>query len=296
MNKFGIVLLIFIFPLCVNAQEFSYGFKVGLNFSTLLADSEVDANGIEVENFEYNSGFHVGAAVIYRITDLVGVRGEFLFNQRGVKHTYDGQGFQIFMDDQGDRVLSSVGERRVFLETVNSYIDIPLTAYYKIGGKLEVYGGVDVGFLVGSSGVGEYKYSSTDVPGFPDVNETFELDYNYFGDKPASETTIDPSADMVTISNNTRSIVIPEKLGAYYLDYPEKDGSFYNIIDFGLVGGIAFYINSGLFISGTANYSLTDATNDFYDISRVSSNGLDYISRNDKDTNLSFQTSIGFSF
>lgn len=295
MNRFKIVLLLCVFAISLNAQGFSYGFKVGLNFSTLLADSEVDANGNEVENFDYNSGFHVGAAVIYRFTDLVGVRGEFLFNQRGVKYTYDGPSFQVFTDNLGNEILSENGNRRFFLETVNSYIDIPLTAYYKIGGKLEVYGGVDVGFLVGSSGVGEYIYTG-EIPGFPDADEVFELDFRYYSDDIAANTPIDENTEVVTIMNNTRSITIPQKLGAYYLDYDEKEGSFYNIIDFGLTGGLAYFINSGLFISGTANYSLTDATNNFYDISRVESNGTENISRNDKDTNLSFQVSIGFSF
>jgi len=55
-------------------------------------------------------------------------------------------------------------------------------------------------------------------------------------------------------------------------------------------------LSSGLFVSGTVNYGLKDVTNNFYDISRVESNGLEYISREDKDTNLSIQASIGFSF
>ncbi len=296
MNRFSVLFLMLVFSVSLNAQEFSYGFKVGLNFSTLLADSEMDADGNSLETFDYNSGFHVGAAVIYRFTDLVGVKAELLFNQRGVKYAYDGSSFQIFTDDQDNQILST-GNRKFFLETVNSYIDIPLTAYYKIGSKLEVYGGVDIGFLVGSSGVGEYTYTSSNVPGFPDVDEVFELDYNYYGDDIAANTPIDAmNTDVVTIANNTRTITIPEKLGAYYLDYDEKDGSFYNVLDFGLTGGLAFYINSGLYISGTANYSLTDATNNFYDVSRTESNGLEYISRDDKDTNLSFQASIGFSF
>lgn len=295
MNRFGLALTTLFLVATLQAQEFSYGFKVGLNFSTLMADSEKDASGNDLETFDYNSGFHVGAAFIYRITDLVGVRAELLFNQRGVKYAYEGTSFQFFDNDLGDRVVARNGNRRFFLETVNSYIDIPLTAYYKIGQKLEIYGGVDVGFLVGSSAVGEFSYTG-EVPGFPNINETFELDFNYFGDESAADSPIAEGTEVFTLMNNARSITIPRRLGAYYLDYPEKDGSFYNIIDFGLTGGVAFYINSGLFISGTLNYGLVDATNDFYDVSRVEADGDQYIPRNDKDSNLSIQTSIGFSF
>ena len=295
MNRFGITLLLSCFSLVLTAQEFAYGFKVGLNFSTLVADSELGPNGAELENFDYNTGFHVGAQFIYRFTDLVGVRGELLYNQKGVKYGYDGQGFQIFTDDQGTRVLSSNGQRQFFVEVVNSYISLPFTAYYKLGEKIEFFGGASVSFLVGSSGVGSYTYTG-EIPGFPDIDQLFELDYNYYGDEAAANTTIGEGTPVVTLSNNSRTITIPEQLGAYYLDYPEKDGSFYKVIDLGLTGGLAFYINSGLFISGTVNYGLTDATNNFYDISRTETNGLEYISRDDKDTNLSFMASIGFAF
>lgn len=296
INRIGFVLLFCLFAMMGTAQEFAYGFKVGLNFSTLQADSEMDANGNSLETFDYNSGFHVGAAFIYRITDLVGVKGEFLFNQKGVKYAYDGPSFQIFTDDLGNQILSeNNASRTMFLEVVNSYIDIPITAYYKFGDKIEIYGGFDVGFLVGSSAVGELTYRG-EIPGFPNVDEVFELDFNYFGNEPASPSDITENTEIAEIKNNNRTIAIPRKLGAYYLDYPEKDGSYYNIIDVGLTGGLAFYINSGLFVSGTVNYGLTDATNNFYDISRLESNGLEYISRSDKDTNLSFMASIGFAF
>jgi len=195
MNRFGIVLLLSIFSISIQAQEFAYGFKVGLNFSTLLADSEKDASGNDLETFDYNSGFHVGAAVIYRFTDLVGVRGEFLFSQRGVKYAYDGASFQVFTDNLGTQILSQNGTRRFFLETVNSYIDIPLTAYYKIGEKIEIYGGIDVGFLVGSSAVGEYTYTG-EIPGFPDVDEVFELDYRYYSDDIAANVVIDENTNV----------------------------------------------------------------------------------------------------
>lgn len=295
MNRFRIIVLLMMTTFCLQAQEFAYGFKVGLNFSTLQADSELDANGAALETFDYNTGFHVGAAFIYRFTDLVGVRGELLYNQKGVKYGFDGQSFQIFRDDQNNQVLATNGRRQYFVEIVNSYISIPLTSYYKIGEKLEIFGGVDISFLVGSSGVGSYTYTG-EVPGFPDIDQLFELDYNYYGDDIAANTIINESAPVVTLMNNSRSITVPEKLGAYYLDYPEKDGSFFNVLDFGLTGGLSFYINSGLFVSGTVNYGLVDATNNFYDISRTETNGLEYISRDDTDTNLSFMASVGFAF
>lgn len=296
MNRLGIVLLVSVFTISLQAQEFAYGFKVGLNFSTLRADSEMDMNGNELETFNYSSGFHVGAAFIYRITDLVGVRGELLYNQKGLEYGYDGTGFQLFIDSEGDEVLSRNGDRKYFLDVSNSYIDIPISAYYKIGEKLEVYGGIYASILVASTAEGTFSYAGA-VPGFPDINEEFTLEYQYFGDTPLFPGGVTNTTENdVVLANNTRNITIPRQLGAYDLDFTEKDGSFYNILDFGLTGGLAFYINSGLFLSGTVNYGLVDTTNDFYDISRTETNGNEYISRADKDTNLSIQASIGFSF
>ena len=80
------------------------------------------------------------------------------------------------------------------------------------------------------------------------------------------------------------------------MDYPEKSGNFYNGFDLGVTGGFSFFLNGGLFIMLSGNYGLVDATNDFYDISRYESDGLEYIPRNDKDYNVSLQASVGFSF
>lgn len=271
------------------AQELSYGFKVGLNFSTIKGPSEED-----LESFDYNSGFHVGGGVIYKITDRFGVKGEILFSQKGVKYGYDGPSAQLFTEDDGDKVLGT-GTRRMQLNVSNSYIELPFTAYAKITERIEVFGGANINFLVGTSAVGEYVFSGA-IPDNPAVDIIVELDHSYFKDKVASPDDITADTEVIKIPNGIDELTIPKRVGAYYLDFPEKDGSFYNIIDLGLHAGVAYYLNGGLYLGVTVNYGLLDATNDFYDISKVSTDGLEYISRSDKDTNLSFQTSVGFSF
>ncbi len=150
-------------------------------------------------------------------------------------------------------------------------------------------------FLVGSTAVGEFTYEGS-LPGNPDISFVQNLDHTYFKDGPASPDDIDEFTEVIIFANALDVIRFPETVGAYYMDFPEKDGGYYNIMDFGIHGGFNFFLNGGLFLGFTANYGLVDVTNNFYDISRKDTNGQEYISRSDKDNSLSFQASVGFSF
>jgi hypothetical protein len=55
-------------------------------------------------------------------------------------------------------------------------------------------------------------------------------------------------------------------------------------------------LNGGLYFSATATYGLIDVTNSDLDFSYVDIDGFDFKTRDDKDNNLSFQFSLGFSF
>ncbi len=294
MKRIVLQLFFVCLTLSVFGQELSYGFRVGLNFGTLRGPSEQGAQG-DLENFNFNSGFHVGGGLIYKFTDQFGIKGEILFSQRGVEYGYDGEGVQIFREADGDPVLG-VGNRLSFIDVTNSYIELPFTAYFRFANqKLEISAGANINFLVGSSGFGEYTFTGA-IPNNPEVEATFELDHSYFRDKLAQDVTIDSNTELVEIANGLNTIQIPRTIGAYYLDYDEKDGKYYNIMDLGLHAGAAFYLNGGLYVGVTFNFGLLDVTNDFYDISRTEVEDFEYVSREDKDTNFTIQTSVGFSF
>ena len=57
--------------------EFSGGFKAGLNFSNIDGPLENDS-----ESFSVNTGFHIGATVMYSFTDAIGVKGELMYSQK----------------------------------------------------------------------------------------------------------------------------------------------------------------------------------------------------------------------
>ena len=77
----------------------------------------------------------------------------------------------------------------------------------------------------------------------------------------------------------------------------EKDGDKYNVFDFGLTGGVSYYINSGLFFAIRMSYGLTDTTNDKMDVSlRSLTDDNRFIYTNDKDHHFGTEFSIGFRF
>ncbi len=271
------------------SQEFGYGFKAGLNFNSFNSDSETDAAGKELETFSGNTGFHVGAIFTWKATELMGLRGELLFSQKGGRRKFNGPSYYTLTASDGS-VFNTTGTREQRLNVTNAYIDIPLMGYYKPVQWLELFAGGNIGFLVSSTAVGELKYSEgridqSTVPAFD-----YELDFNYYSDDAGSFTA---SEELIQVKGIDVALI--ETAGAY-AEFDEDRGKLYKTIDAGLVGGLSLFFNKGLFISGRLNYGLSDITKSEADVSLVSQNNGAFIARDDKDRNFSIQASIGFSF
>ncbi len=276
------------------AQETGYGFEVGLNFSRFLSDSELDANGNELESFETVSGFHIGGGLVLKFTDNFGMKTHILFSQMGGKNIYNGEAIHLFRAEDGTFV-KAFGIRKEILNITNSYIDIPVMGYAKIGSKIEVSAGLNFSLLVGSIADGLLEFDGLTENANP-VNLSINLDYNYGNDDGFSETDISQRIDNIELLLDGKQVILPAVAPAYYLDYAETGSSFYKRIDVGLKGRVAFFLSQGLFLGFTANYGFLDTTNDNFNYSRTSVTGDAYDLRNDKDTNLSLQGSVGFSF
>ncbi len=281
-----VVALFFTWSENMNAQELSYGFRVGLNVSSLNGDTEPG------ESYSTNTGFHVGGGVRFEITDLFGIRTEIVFTQKGTKRTFDGQGPFVFKGPNG-KILTN-GNKSVSLNISNAYLEIPIMAYGKIGKKLEVFGGGYAGFLVGSTASGELVYTDGRVEGNNNIIDPLNLtlDYNY--NKQDAGELID-GAENISLQVAGEMVEIPNTLSAFY-DLDSKKGKPYKVFDAGLSAGAAFFLNGGLYFSAIANYGLIDVTNSDLDFSNTEITGFDFNTRDDKDNNLSFQFSLGFSF
>ena len=273
--------LLVCFQLSVQAQSgLSYGFKAGLSSNTLRGPLD------EGERFVGNVGFHLGIIVKYPITDIFGIKGEFVYSQKGTKYFYNGP--SQFYVQQASNPFIMQGTRDLNLNVANDYLDFPIMAYATIG-RFEFSAGVNLGLLVGSTGGGQLKITGTDPVSEP---FTLNLDHRYYGDK-AREAL--PISNTIVVDVSGQQIVLPTLLGAYY-EYETKDASLYKFLDVGVNGGFSIFLNEGLYLGFRVNFGLTDVTHGDADISFRSFEGNAPILQNDKDKQTSYQFSLGFSF
>jgi Outer membrane protein beta-barrel domain len=262
------------------AQDFSFGFKTGLNFSEIKGDPEEGTNA--TETFDRNLGFHFGATFAWHITEMMGLKGELMYSQKGTRRNFEGDSYYNFLTPNNEAVRVT-GVRKQELNITNSYLDLPVTFFVKPFSRFEIYGGASIGVLV------------KDDAGSSASPNTFEheLDFSYFSNEPG-EMTYDEPASTVRIKNE--EVPYPQTAGAYYESLEDR-GRPYKGIDLGLVGGVSVYLSKSLYVSGRINYGLLDITKSKADVSlsKLDENN-EFISRNDDDRNVSLQASIGFSF
>lgn len=292
MNRLSLVFLALAILGCSSlaAQEFSGGFRAGINFATIDGPLETDDSGNVLEEYKLSTGFHVGATANLKFNDYFGLRSELLYSQKGAEYDYNGQSFWILYTE-ADEPVYATGSRSTSLSITNSYIDIPFMAVGRLG-RVELSGGLNLGFLVSSRGSGELSFTGQTAAGFAVDPFTIALEFNYFDDT-FQRTDID---DVELRDIGGKTVVIPKTLTANFQEL-EGDQKLFNTIDLGLIGGLAFFLNQGLYAGLRVNYGLSDLTKTERDASRKALDGSNnLIFRDDKDRNLILQASIGFSF
>ncbi len=271
-------------------EKLGYGFRAGASISTFHGPSETGANGESLESWSNAKGFHIGAAVSYKFTDLFGARAEFVFSQRGTIYDFKGPSYyELGRWTINHKTIG--GTRSQTLNVSNAYIDIPLMVYYKIG-MFELSGGLNSALLIASTAGGSTDFEGTSSLGNPITPFEVGLNHNYKKDKAkgASEETFEVSVD------GSFPYTVPETVYAYY-EFPEKDKNLYKTLDFGIVGCVSIFLNEGLFFSARYVHGLGDVDENQYDISLKSLNpDGSFIQRADKNTSRSWQFSVGFSF
>jgi hypothetical protein len=275
-----------IFAFGLQAQgEFSGGFKTGLNFNSF--DGPLEAG----ESYGNNVGFHIGATFLYSVTDLFGLKGELLYSQKGSQYNYEGDSYFVFYTTSGENRIFANGRRQNDISVANSYIDIPLMVYYRIG-PVELEAGVNAAVMIGSVGSGGITFSGSTPQGATIAEFTTTAEYSYYRD----ESGLASIRSSENINLGVENFLLPTEIGAYY-EGPNNDTKRFNRLDFGLNAGIAFFLNQGLYIGGRLNYGLADITRTEQDIDyRELGPDNEYITRDDMDRNLSIQASVGFRF
>lgn len=123
----------------LHAQGFTGGFKAGLNYGTIrLGNVETNADGVELESVRGNTGFFIGAIVSYGITDRIGVTADILYNQKGGRYLFEGEGYAIFTSAETENRYLFRGQKRENLNITHSFIDIPVQFYADLFSRKQV--------------------------------------------------------------------------------------------------------------------------------------------------------------
>lgn len=300
-----IAFLLSIAHFSTQAQDIGGGFKVGLNNSKIYGASEVGADGSDLEEFKFLTGFHVGGLVQLKMSNRYGFQAEVLYMQRGVNYSYEGAGFQTYIASN-NAIFNTTGTRKVLLNVTNGYINIPLSAYVNVTKGLSIGVGAYMDILVNSEAIGETSYIGLTSNGSnvydpnntgnsnPDNDDLIITNYQYNYGKNEAGAAV--GEETMSVLVGSESVSIPSSEGAYY-NWATKDGHFYNAVDFGVSGSAGWRFGNGLRFDLRANYGLTDVTNNYYDLSKSEHDAsFKGVQRSDIDKNLTISLSVGFGF
>ncbi len=244
--------------ICVSLQSQGthLGLRIGLNYA------QFDGNAGENASLGTLPGFHIGPAFSYSFSDIMGLRGELMFSQKGTKYEYNGASYLGIR--KNTEVIQTIGTRKMRVAVNNNYIDLPLMFYTLLFERIDVSAGGYMSVLVGSTGRGDLEYSGTRENSNAVVGPLkFLLEQNFYKDKAG--TVPSPTTQIIRLEGD--QITLPERTGAYYEYRTKPDGSKYNTLDYGLTGAIHYRLSGGLYIGARYQWGLSDVSNDDFDIS-----------------------------
>lgn len=254
--KFSFIAILVVSIVLVQAQETHLGLRIGINSATMSGGTQ------ENSKYKPQSGFHIGPSFSYGFSDLMGIRGELIFSQKGSAFEYDGPGY--FTIRKNAEFITTSGTRSMRMAINNNYLDIPLSFYTLFFEHLDVSIGAYASVLVGSSVKGDIEYSGKRDNSSALVGPLrFLLDGNYYGDKAGAAS----GTGTQTIRLEGDQITLPDRLGAYYEYRTKPSGTKYNLVDYGLTGAIHYRLSGGLYAGIRYQYGLSDVSNNKFDIS-----------------------------
>jgi hypothetical protein len=289
-----LVVLIMFTNFSIQAQKF--GLRAGLNYTKFKGPLEAE------EKYSTTSGWHFGVNYAYSLSDVLALNGELLYTQTGTSYSYLGDSFYKIPLSSSNSLIPNAylyekGKTDLTMKISNAYITIPLTVQWDVSNKIELSAGVYGSVLIGPKGNGTIKFNSyRDDTRNPDsLFFQHSLIYNYNTDKAGQSTgQVGP-----WVFVNKDKTPIAKGAGAYY-NYlsTELEGKLYKPYDYGLTGGISYFVNKGLFLGLRYDFGLVDITNNEVDVSRKTydeTNNRFKFSK-DFDRNVGFQVSFGFRF
>lgn len=292
----------------VQAQEYNIGIRAGLNFGEYLGPQIPD-----VEKFSVSSGFHFGINFSYNLSDFLAVRGELLYNQNGTKYSFDGDGWYRFntgVIETGSEVSNGFPQyyaineivrdkSKINLDISSGGVALPISFHLKTLEKWEVFAGGYVNFIFSSIGTGEWKFGPEFKIGEESVEHAFIQGqfHNYRNDEPRDANNRTFTAPITLRANGTKAEV-RSPVGAYYLENDQDyNGNRIRSMDYGVLAGVSYYLNRGLYISLRGDLGMRDMTNNNaeYSYAEINDDGS-FVYSDDFDRNFTIGLSLGFKF
>lgn len=282
-----------------SAQDLKIGVRAGQNFYKMLGPLESQ------ETQSLSGGFHFGITGTYYFNDYFGARTEILYIQKSSLLENEGQVFtfiDLFVNNTSIRNVEYGQGKYTLKRTFNTFA-VPLQAVIKPIKKIELFGGVNFEFVAGTIGQGNLDFDNFNDECPISFDQTLNFNYNVdealdFNNRNTGQLQINYDRD----GDGDKEIhQFRKSIGAYRYFNEEVDKNLIRAFDLALTGGVAYYINPGLYIRGTFDYGLLDITRQEYDYSleEVQSDltpDNTYIFRDDFDRKIGFQVSLGFQF
>jgi len=252
--------IFWLFGLCMSTmvygQEYHLGLRIGLNYSQFDGPLEENAS------FGTAPGFHIGPVFSYAFSDIMGLRGELIFSQKGSQFDYSGPSY--FTIRKNSDYITTTGTRTMKSVINNNYLDVPLMFYTLLFERLDVSVGGYASVLVGSTGRGDMVYSGKrDNSNAPVGPIKFLLDQNFFKDRAGTTS----STTTQTIRLEGDQIILPERLGGYYEYRTKPEGNKYNGLDYGLTGALHYRLSRGLYAGVRYQLGMSDVSNNDFEVS-----------------------------
>ena len=292
MTKKSIILvLLSTLSLGLGAQEFNFGIRAGLNYSRFVGPT-LDVEGAD-ERFAFSNGFHFGITWDYNFTDIIALKTELLYIQKGTEYIYNGDSYYKIEVPGMDDKLVEFGQAEMTLDISNAYLSFPLMLSSKVGKKWEVFGGVYGNILLQPTGRGIYKFTSNDRP--QEILFDQSLDFNYRSDQAGEGRTV---RRPIGILVDGQQVFFAKIAGAYFQYEPEeRTNNLINSFDGGLSFGANYFMNRGFYFGMRGTYGLFDMTDNQSDRSfREINDDGSLIFTEDNDVQFGLQFSFGFRF
>lgn len=271
-------------------KNISWELKGGFTFASISGPAEKIGNTRITENFSYQTGLHASVGFTSMLTRHSGLRLELMFNRRGTNYNFTGQSYWFF-ETPNHEELFSFGTRKTELSITTDFLEMPLL-YFVRANRVELSGGVSMGYLIDARGKGKLVYSGITEGGSTVAPFNIRLDFDYLKDP------LEPLPAQINLlrSLDGQIVEIPQTIGAYY-EASNSEARRFHRFDAQIIAGISFFLSEELFIGLRINYGITDLTNNLQDISMTQVNSdKSLIRRSDYDRNFAFQSSIGLRF